>query len=470
MSGLRVLVVDDEADMLRVCRNILVECDEEGDHPEVITEVDATRAAQKLNTEEFDLIFVDLKMPGINGVDLARLALERDPGRIIVFMTAYPTIESATASITLGVFDYLTKPFTSEQLRFVFLRAAKHRRLAEENRFWRTKVSGHEEAELFLGSSPAVMELLSLADRFAESDSNILIVGETGTGKTLLAKRIHRRSPRREAPFVDVDCGALPETLLESELFGHQKGAFTGAASARRGLLEHADAGTVLLDDLCELPLTLQAKLLGALQERRFRRVGGNDLTRIKARFIAAMNRSPKEEITHGRLREDLFFRLNILRLDIPPLRQRPGDILTLASIFLERYGRRRGVSSFGDGVTEALQCHPWPGNVRELQNVIERACTMAPADALRLADLPHEVVTSSESGNHGRGEFAAAREAVLAEFELEYFAALVEACAGNISRAAQRAGLSRTSIYRYLTKHDLAAECRMESARESAR
>lgn len=459
MSKLRVLVVDDESDMLRVCRNILMECEVDGIRPEIVTEADANRAVQKLNTEDFDLIFADLKMPGVDGVELARLALERDSSRVIVFMTAYPSIESAVESIKLGVFDYLTKPFTSEQLHYVFLRAAKHHQLAEENRFWRNKLSSHKKAESYLGSSPAVLELLALADRFADSDSNILIVGETGTGKTLLAKRIHRHSPRRDAPFVYVDCGALPEALLESELFGHEKGAFTGAASARKGLLEFAGSGTVLLDDVCELSLTLQSKLLGVLQERQFRRVGGNESMEVNARFIATLNRPPQEEMQQGRLRQDLFFRLNILRLDLPPLRQRVSDISALAYVFLERYGSHRGVKAFGEGVLEAFKRFSWPGNVRELQNVIERACTLTTRRIITLEDLPYEVATSPDAGSHGHGEFEAAREAVLAQFELKYFTKLIDACPGNISKAAKRAGLSRTSVYRYLTKHRLNPE-----------
>ncbi len=455
MKTFSVLVVDDEPDMLQICRDILRSCTLDEGKVEVATESDPRRAAVRIGAERPDVLFVDLRMPDVSGLELARMSREQDPDRPVVLLTGYPSIETAVEAVRQGAFDYITKPFAADHIKSVLLRALDHRRQAHDGWQRRPPPPTAEEGEPYLGVSEAVRDLLETADRFGASEANILIVGETGTGKTLLAQRIHGRSARRESPFVQVDCGALSETLLESELFGHEKGAFTGAVSSRHGLLAAAAAGSFFLDDVCALPLRLQSKLLGVLQERWFRRVGGNQSIRVDARFIAASNQPPEQEVRSGRLREDLFFRLNILRLDVPPLRARPEDVPILAEAFLRRFGVCRGVDAFAPDALAALRHWSWAGNVRELRNVIERACVLADRE-VTLDHLPAAITALSKTGGRAGGHFDEMRAVVMAEFERLFFLRLCKTSGGNISRAARDSGLSRNTIYRYIAKHGL--------------
>ncbi len=457
MSRLRVLLVDDEPDMVRACRQILEDAGPDVPPLEIEAETDARSATRRISeSEPFQILLVDLRMPGLDGIELIRIARRRDPDTMGILMTAYATVQSAVETLRLGGFDYITKPFTAEELQVVFRRALDSWRLRDENRFLREQLARPESA--FLGASPAAQGVLALAERYAEGDSTILIVGETGTGKSLLARHIHKSSRSRDGPFVLVDCAVLPESLLESEVFGHEKGAFTGASSGRRGLLEFAGRGTLFLDDIAEMPLPLQSKLLGVLQERSFRRIGSNEGIRVEARFIAATNRDPFEDVRARRLREDLYFRLNVLRLDVPPLRERVGDVVLLARTFIERYGRSRGILGFDPEAEEALGAHAWPGNVRELQNAVERACALARGPKIALEDLPSEI-SAGPPGKSGASDFVVAREAVLGEFERDYFRKLFEASKGNITAAAERSGLSRNTLYAYARKQGLDPE-----------
>jgi DNA-binding NtrC family response regulator len=457
MSSLKVLLVDDEADMLRTCRRILSEVHVDGGAVDIETESDAREAARRLEQGHLDVVFLDVKMPGLTGLELLQVVKRHHAGTICVVITACPTLDSAIEAIRFGAFDYLVKPFTAEQLEIVFRRAAERCLLQEENTFLRRRLIQGSEV---VAESPRMKAVLALSERAAQSDASMLITGETGTGKTLLAKLIHRSSPRRDRNYVPVDCGALSATLLESELFGHERGAFTGAAVARKGLIEFAGGGTLLLDDVTNLPLALQPKLLGFLQERTYRRVGGSALLQADVRVIAATNRNPEEEVRAGRLREDLYFRLDVVRLDAPPLRSRREDILPLAQVFLARHGRLSSgrLRELSPACQDALLEHSWPGNVRELEHAIERACLASQSDVIGPQDLPTEMLEGALRGTTPVGEFAIARDEHLARFEREFFARLLDRCHGNVTRAAQQAGLSRNTLYRYLQKHGLPA------------
>jgi len=317
MSKTRVLVVDDEVGMLEVCAETLARL------PEVVVlvESDGRRAAEQLNAEHFDLLIQDIRMPGTDGMDLLRLARQNDPDLAVLMMTAYPTVETAVESMKLGAADYITKPFTPEALLATVQRLLEGYRLRQENLLLSRLVERPYVFDEIIGASPAMRAVFDTIERVAGTNTDVLILGETGTGKELVARSIHKRSPRGGQRFVPVDCGAIPEDLLESELFGHERGAFTGATSRSLGLLEFADKGTFFLDEVGELPIRLQAKLLRALQERRIRRVGGHDEIEVDVRVIAATSRNLEAEINNQRFRDDLYYRLNVARIELPPLR-----------------------------------------------------------------------------------------------------------------------------------------------------
>ncbi|OGL07308.1 MAG: histidine kinase, partial [Candidatus Rokubacteria bacterium RIFCSPLOWO2_02_FULL_71_18] len=371
----RVLVVDDEPDMVENCARILkragLQC---------LTATDPRRALALVETERPDLLLTDVKMPGMDGMELLRRAREVDPALPVVLITAFATIESAVAAIKDGAFDYLPKNFSVEQLRVAVERGLRQRELQLENRNLRDQLQGTLGFENILGRSPAMAKVFELVRKAARSEANILVIGESGTGKELIARAIHANSPRAAQPFVPVDCASLPEQLLESELFGHEKGAFTGAVKGKRGLMEVADRGTLFLDEIAEMPVALQVKLLRALQERQLRRVGGTATIDVDARVVSATNRDLRAAVAKGQFREELYYRVNVIEIPLPPLRDRAGDVRLLAHAFLKRYGGER-VRAFEEAALETLEAWAWPGNVRELQNVVERACALADGD-----------------------------------------------------------------------------------------
>jgi DNA-binding NtrC family response regulator len=371
------------------------------------------------------------------------------PGVPVIILTAFATIDTAIEAIREGASDYLSKPFRMEQLKIVVRRILESRRLARENLQFRHELQDRFGVQNLVGQSSAIVEVYKLVARVARLDATVLIQGETGTGKELVARAIHYASPRAAGPFVVVDCAALPETLFESELFGHERGAFTGALSARRGLFETATGGTCLLDEIGELPAPLQAKLLRALQEQTIRRVGGNDWISVNVRMIAATNRDLRRRVEEGSFREDLYYRLNVVNISVPPLRERPEDIPLLAQHFLERFARDSRIHSRGLAreTIEVLRQYHWPGNVRELENAVERAVALSSSEVLMPEDLP--VLSRSEHPSL----VLPAHPMSLEEVKSWYVSRVLEEVGGNKVQAAERLGIDRGTLYRILRR-----------------
>jgi DNA-binding NtrC family response regulator len=458
MAKGRILVVDDEDIILELCEHTLSMLQD----TEIVTENHSPRARERLATDSFDLLITDIRMPEIDGMELLRIALQHDPDLLVLVLTGFPTIETAVESMKLGAADYLTKPFFPDDLLATARRLLQGKRLREENRSLQRQVERAYTFDEIVGKSPAMQVVFETIRRAAASDVDVLIVGETGTGKELVARSIHKRSLRHKARFMPIDCGAIPENLVESEFFGHERGAFTGAHERRLGLLEVADGGTVFLDEIIDMPLSLQAKLLRVLQERRFRRVGGKDEIAVNIRVVAAASRDLAAEIRAQRFRGDLYYRLNVGYIAIPPLRERVEDIPLLVAYFIDRYRQEMGkpAMELKPEVMEILTAYHWPGNIRELQNVIKRALMMSFGRILSLHDLPDDVVThAGDRSGADQAGFFQLREQRLAAFEREYLPNLLQFHQGDVSQAAQEARIPRGTLYRLLKKHELAAE-----------
>jgi DNA-binding NtrC family response regulator len=455
MAKARILIVDDEEGMLEVCADTLQRVPD----TEIVLESQSRRAAERIATESLDLLIADIRMPGLGGVELLRLAREHDPNLAVLMLTAYPTVETAVETMRLGAVDYIVKPFQPEDLLSLVRRLLESKRLRDENRLLRRQVERPFAFGEIIGQSLVMRQVFDRIQRIAESDVDVLIVGETGTGKELVARAIHQRSRRRNGPFVPVDCGAIPNELMESEFFGHERGAFTGAQTRNLGLLEFANRGAFFLDEIGQLPLRLQAKLLRVLQERKIRRVGGNKEIDLNVRILAATSLNLEEEVGKERFRLDLYHRIHVARIQLPPLRDRTGDIPLLIGHFLGRYAKEMGRDpvELAPEVVEVLTCYSWPGNVRELQNVIKRTLALAPEKLISLHDLPDEVVTrAGDSASAGGGGFFAMRERRMATFERQYFCDLLQSCRGDVSCAAREAQLPRGTLYRLLKKQGL--------------
>jgi DNA-binding NtrC family response regulator len=458
MANARIIVLDDEADMLENCRRVLGSAGYQ-----CLTTTDPHEALGLLESEHPDLLLTDLRMPQMDGMEMLRCAREIDPRIPVVMLTGYATLESAVAAVKAGAFDYLSKPFSNDQLKLTVERALTKRRLELENLHLREQLRGTLGFENIIGRSLALQQVLELVGKAARSEANILILGESGTGKELIARAIHANSPRTAQAFVPVDCASLPENLLESELFGHEKGAFTGATAAKQGLMEAAHHGTLFLDELGELPLGLQVKLLRALQERQIRRVGGTRQIDLDVRIVSATNRDLRALVAAGKFREDLYYRINVIDIALPSLRERPGDIELLATSFLRKYARAgdAAIKGFEPEAMVALEIYAWPGNVRELQNVVERACALAEGEMITLAELPQHLrvtsplpAASSSPGAMGKLTLKEAKERWITQLEASYVAELIRGEGGNVSQAARKAGVDRRTLHRLLSKH----------------
>lgn len=456
MAKFRILVVDNEAGMLEVCQDILQRLPE----TDVVTESDAVKAAQLVKEEVWDLLLTDIRMPGMTGIELIREARAHDEGISSLIMTAFPSVDSAVEGMKLGAADYLVKPFKPEDLRLTVRRMLDNKRLREENRLLSRQVErSHWFGEMIGGSAP-MRDVFSTIEMVSDTDADVLITGATGTGKELVARSVHRLSNRPSGKFVPVDCGAIPESLMESEFFGHERGAFTGATARSLGLMEFAHEGTLFLDEIGELPLNLQAKLLRALQERRFRRIGAKTEIDVDLRVVAATSRDLEAEVAQGRFRADLFYRINVIRIRIPPLSERADDIPLLVEHFTSKYGEemnRAGVR-VDDAALEILKRYEWPGNVRELQNVIKRVLAVATSEVVTVEGLPPELVDrATQSAPSGASSFFEIREQQISRFERDYFTSLLRVHGGDVTRAAEEAGVPRGTLYRLLAKHDIA-------------
>jgi DNA-binding NtrC family response regulator len=435
----RVLVVDNDAAMVETLRGHL-----EGEGFEVVAATSGRAARDALAAREIDVLLTDLVMDEIDGLALLRQAQASPSRPRVLLMTAFGTLETAIEAIRQGAFDYLTKPFRLGQVTLAVRRAVDDRRLRAENRRLRDQVQHLYDAERLVGTSRAMRGVIDQVRTVAATDASVLLAGESGTGKELVARTIHWNSARRDGPFLAVNCAAIPEALLESELFGHVKGAFTGADRARRGLFAEANGGTLFLDEIADMPLGLQAKLLRALQEKTVRPVGGNEEVQLDLRVVSASNRDLAAEVREGRFREDLYYRLAVIPIRLPSLRERPEDIPLLARHFLDRVaaGLSRSFEGFSDEALAQLVAHRWPGNVRELENVVERAATLARSPVIGPADLGLDFAAPGPLETRARP--------TLAELERRYIEQVLAEAGGDKVRAARVLGISVRTLQRY--------------------
>lgn len=389
MTG-TILVVDDERGQREILGLILKK---EGYR--VTAVAGACEARQRLELEEYDIILTDLKMQGMSGMELLESVLGENPQQCIIIMTAHGTIDSAVEAMKKGAFDYLEKPLERETLLLTLQRAFERLDLLRQNRRLQKQLEENRGVPSLIGSHPKMKEVYRIVNKIADTPSTVIIYGESGTGKELVAQAIHRGSSRRERPFLAINCAAIPETLIESELFGHEKGAFTGANSREIGLFEAADTGTVFLDEVGEMSVPMQAKLLRAIQEREIRRVGGKVAIAVDVRIVSATNKDLEQEIRKGNFREDLYYRLNVIRINLPPLRERGNDIISLAEFFVEKSAAAAhiAVKGISKPAMKLLADYSWPGNVRQLESVIERAVFMTDSDYIQPEDLPAEIL-----------------------------------------------------------------------------
>ena len=440
-----LLIVDDD----QVARELLAETlGREGYRVRVAG--GGAEALGLAGAEPFDMALVDLRMPDLDGLAVLKQLAMIQPDLPVVILTAFATIETAIAAVNAGAFDYLSKPFRMEEIKLVVRRTLDARRLARENLQYRQELGAHYGFEGLIGQSHQMVEIYKLIARMAALDTTVLIEGETGTGKELVARAIHGASGRAARPFVVVDCAALPETLFESELFGHERGAFTGAFAARRGLLETSAGGTCFLDEIGELTAPLQAKLLRTLQERSIRRVGGNDEIPFDVRVVVATNRDLRKLVADGGFRDDLYYRLNVVTITMPPLRERASDIPLLAQHFLEVFARRSGraIKRLAPESVALLTGYRWPGNVRELEHVIERATALSASETLLPDDFPPHLREERD-----RAPRLPADGMTLEDVKRWYVNKVLEESGGNKLRAAELLGIDRRTLYRILER-----------------
>lgn len=441
-----ILVVDDEPEMRALLQDVLQEAGYR-----VSVSDGGREALRRLSEDDYGVVLTDLRMKGMQGIELLTEIKRTAPEINVILMTAFGSVETAIEAMKQGAYDYLIKPIKNEELLRVTERAIREAALRREVGRLRREVLKEYSFHQILGKSKAMREVFDLIRRVAASPTNVLITGESGTGKELAAKAIHYNSDRREGPFVPVNCAAIPEALLESELFGHVKGAFTDAKTDKRGLFEEAQRGTLFLDEISELPLTLQAKLLRAIQEREIRRVGATRAVSVDVRIIAATNLTLAEEVKAKRFREDLFYRLNVIEIRLPPLRERREDIPLLVEAFLRKCAEasRKEVCGMTESALALLMDYAWPGNVRELENVIERAVTLARGEKIAPEDLPPAIQGSR--GERRVLDEAAERTLPLADVEKEYILRILEKTGGNKYQAAHVLGIDRKTLYRKL-------------------
>ncbi|MBW1739668.1 MAG: sigma-54-dependent Fis family transcriptional regulator [Deltaproteobacteria bacterium] len=460
MKG-RILVVDDERDMLALLTRIITE---KSPH-DVTTEHDPLKAVEIIQKETFNLIITDLKMPKMDGIALLEEIKKIQPSSSVIIMTAYATIETAVEATRKGAFDYISKPFRKERILLTIRRALEWQALSRENVALRQSLEQQKAFPPIIGSSPAMMSILNKVKQVAKSMATILIQGKSGTGKELVAKAIHAYSDRRDKPFVTIDCTAIPEQIIESELFGHEKGAFTGAWKDKQGLVDKANQGTLFLDEIGELSLVMQAKLLRLLQEGEYKPVGSVNTKHADIRFVAATNHDLRQRVAEKKFREDLFYRLNVICFHLPALCERREDIPLLVRHFLEKYSHsnRKEIHDIEPEAMSMLMGRQWPGNVRELENVIERGVILCRSERIRPEDLMPERAYTRPLPHLDetiyRLPFKEAKEAVIKAFHHQYIRAILQQNRGNISRAAEQAGLQRQYLHRLMKDENIRAE-----------
>jgi two-component system response regulator HydG len=455
-----VLFVDDDQSM---CDLVETSLSKRGF--KIVARTSADEAMLSVAQDDFDVVVTDLNMTGMSGLDLCRRIVENRPDVPVVVVTAFGSMEAAVAAIRAGAYDFITKPFQMDELGFTIGRAVQHRSLREEVKRLRKAAAASTQFGEMVGASPAMRKVYELLERVADTDATVLITGESGTGKELVAKALHRRGRRGNGPFVAVNCAAVPEPILESELFGHTKGAFTDAKTGRTGLFLQASTGTLFLDEIGEMPLGMQVKLLRALQERKVRPVGGEQEVPFDSRIVAATNRDLESEVAEHKFREDLYYRINVVRVQVPPLRARGNDVLLLAQNFVERFAAQNNkkVVGLSSPAAEKLLAYEWPGNVRELQNCVERAVALTQFEQITVEDLPDKV------RNYRSNRLVVATEdpselLTMEEVERRYILKVLQTVGGNKTLAAQVLGFDRRTLYRKLERYG-AAEANAEES-----
>ena len=459
MAKPRILLVDDKENMLKLLAKVL------GEQYEVALAADGAQALGLIGNRDFDVVLTDIRMPEADGFQVLKAVKDASPFTEVVLMTAYATVQDAVEAIKQGAYDYLQKPFDPDAAALVVARAVERKQLREQAANLRKELDGVYGLQNLIGKSRTMREVYEQLERAANLEMTVLLSGETGTGKELAARAIHQRSGRREKRFVAINCGALPAELVESELFGHARGAFTGAAVAKAGLFEVASGGTLFLDEIGELPLPVQVKLNRVLQEKEVRRVGDNNVIKIDVRIVCATHRDLKAEVQAGLFREDLFYRLHVLPIRLPPLRERKEDIPLLAMHFLERHARtyHRDLTGFEPDALHALTLYAWPGNVRELENAVERSAAAASAQQIAYRDLPPEVQARPEGKLPmemlANMPYKEAVETARERVSHDSLVAVMREFNGNVTRAAERAAMERESLHRLLRRHGLRSE-----------
>jgi len=452
---LNLLIVEDERAVRECCREVAHAL---GFSVQVAESRDDTYRA--LLEGSIDVVLLDLRLPGSSGLEVLREIKRRRPEAVVIVMTGFATVQSAVQAMKMGAYDYITKPFNFDELRLELERVTAHLKLTAENRLLREQLKSTQGFGQLVGHSPEMEKLYRIIAKAAQSSHPVLILGESGTGKELVARAIHFAGPHKDKPFLPVDCGSLVPTLIESELFGYVRGAFTGAMRPKEGLLTTAEGGTVFLDEVGELPIDLQAKLLRAIQEHEIRPVGGTRTLPINVRILAATNRDLEAAVSQGTFRRDLYFRLNVLTLRIPPLRERKQDIPLLIGSFLDRVNSVEGTQSHtvADEALRLMLQYDWPGNVRELENCIERACTTCSLPTIQVVDLPTQVRNSIVRPEAKESQPASTAITPLDQLEKEAILHAIEVLNGDKLEAARRLGIGKTTLYRKLKEYGSAS------------
>jgi two-component system response regulator PilR (NtrC family) len=456
-----VLVVDDEPGMREFLEIML-----KRDGYIVDTAPDGARALDKIESTLFDLAIVDIQMPVMNGIELLRRINEKSPETTVIMITAYASHETAIEAMKLGAYDYITKPFKIDEIKLVIKKAIEKKKLERENKRLRKELETKYGFGNIIGRSPSIIKVFDLIKRVADLNVNVLVTGESGTGKELVARAIHYSGIRRGGPFVPVNCGAIPESLIESELFGYKRGAFTGALRDKKGLFEEADGGTIFLDEIADLPLHLQVRLLRVIEEKSIRPLGSTETIPIDIRVIAATNKNLEEEIEKGRFREDLYYRLNVIKIELPPLRERKEDIAPLAIHFISKYSREMGkdIRGISPKALETLESYHYPGNVRELENIIARSVALETSNVIRQETLP-QLVGSKDLIDLGADLSSGTNlDAVLENVERRFIEKALKSTGGNKTEAAKLLGITLRSLRYRLAKLGLYDESIEES------
>ncbi|HQB93107.1 MAG TPA: sigma-54 dependent transcriptional regulator [Smithellaceae bacterium] len=445
-----IMVVDDDSAHRLMLKKLLG-----GWGYDVAEADDGVAAIEDVRRQLFDLILMDIRMLNISGIEALEQIKMINPAIPVIIMTAYASVETAVSALKKGAYDYLTKPLDFDELKITIERATEHNRLKKENEYLKSRLGEQFDRQNLIGRSQSMVKLLETVAQVAPAEATVLISGESGTGKEMIANAIHFNSARREAPFVKINCAALTETLLESELFGHEKGAFTGAERRREGKFVQAHGGSLFLDEVSEMSKAMQVKLLRVLQEREVTRVGGAEVIKVDVRVIAASNKNLKEEIQKGNFREDLFYRLNVVSLHVPPLRERKEDIPMLAQHFLKHFSERnnKNIQGYTPRAMQKIMAYSWPGNIRELMNAVERAVVLAHADFLDAAEIA--LIMGDSASSVGAAESDRPPQNLsLEDVEKKSILGALDACGGNKSEAARRLGITRKTLRAKLQKY----------------